>query len=605
MVPQLVYIRKLLAIVGGLACAIPVAVAQHSDLLTETPLRDTREIKVTSGTAITEGQYPFLTAVLSGRSTSLQVAGASVNAAYFGASTQRDFSGELVDCGFATSFCDGVAGKVCAIIFDFPFFDIPVLSPANQLKNCRDSGGIAAIYRPNSEGYFDRFDLTGDQSEIPAVYVYDTNGYHGLLEALSGDARFIAVTGTVPERIHCGGTYLGGAWVLTAAHCVIEESKDGPRTMLPQELLVNVGAHGLNTDKEYVQAVVEIIVGGYRTSGSFAIDDYALLRLDSVPVRGQAVNMVSEETLKALAVDEAPALVLGWGRTQVREPLVVPGLAQSSSNVPLAAVLKLRTNDVCQIQWNDFLQTNSISNLDLQLTDSHVCAAYLALNRDTCQGDSGGPLLVNVGGELQVAGVTSFGLGCGSVNGVPGVYARTPSFSQWVYNKTGLSSSDRDRTAFMVASDTFALKTSGGGYFGFTLMGLAALLVCFKRPYRGRRRTGLLAVLLCLGGCSADQSGKATDLTSQPAIDTLEKIDATVVSDQAISATVVSTGCTRADHFDVEHRMDEVCTLIIHRRQPDLCKRSAEAVVLQLPWTLPAACASRQLVFANPRLTDD
>ena len=54
---------------------------------------------------------------------------------------------------------------------------------------------------------------------------------------------------------------------------------------------------------------------------------------------------------------------------------------------------------------------------------------------DSCPGDSGGPLVANVNGAPVQFGVVSFGGDCGV--GLPGVYTRVTTFTEWINGITG------------------------------------------------------------------------------------------------------------------------------------------------------------------------
>ncbi|HEX8537448.1 MAG TPA: trypsin-like serine protease [Cystobacter sp.] len=104
----------------------------------------------------------------------------------------------------------------------------------------------------------------------------------------------------------------------------------------------------------------------------------------------------------------------GWGAT------VENG---GSTATLLAAAMPAVANASCADAYSSYPSIGVVF-------PSNLCAGYQGGGVDTCQGDSGGPLTF-LFGHPQLAGVTSWGLGCARP-GLPGVYARVSSYIEWI-----------------------------------------------------------------------------------------------------------------------------------------------------------------------------
>lgn len=64
-------------------------------------------------------------------------------------------------------------------------------------------------------------------------------------------------------------------------------------------------------------------------------------------------------------------------------------------------------------------------------TESHICLRLMMSVNCDSQGDGGGPLVCQDDGFYDLAGLVSWGFGCGRVD-VPGVYVKVSSFIGWI-----------------------------------------------------------------------------------------------------------------------------------------------------------------------------
>ncbi|KAM7299838.1 clotting factor G beta subunit [Ixodes scapularis] len=156
--------------------------------------------------------------------------------------------------------------------------------------------------------------------------------------------------------------------------------------------------------------------------------DVALLVLDASARRRRLRRPFACLPDAGAEPDKDQAIVLGWGHNgfggRVHTHL-------QEVRVPLVA------NDVCNESYSAL--ENYAREFPRGVNDDFVCAGNLTYGGvDACQQDSGGPLVMETtrNGQkvLEVVGVVSFGVGCGSPN-FPGVYARVSTYRDWILNK--------------------------------------------------------------------------------------------------------------------------------------------------------------------------
>jgi len=214
----------------------------------------------------------------------------------------------------------------------------------------------------------------------------------------------------------CGGALIDGSHILTAAHSI--------KDYKPEDLRIRLGEWDVNNDSEFYTHIefdaTDIFVHEEFYPGNL-YNDIAMIRLKGYVdfTRNPHVSPVClPDHLEDYAGQRCH--VTGWGKDAFN--------GGAYQHVLKEVELPIHNHRQCE----NMLKRTRLGP-SFQLHQGFICAGGEE-GKDACKGDGGGPLVCEINGISQLAGIVSWGIGCGEQS-VPGVYVKVSHYGTWIQDQ--------------------------------------------------------------------------------------------------------------------------------------------------------------------------
>ncbi|KAK0181219.1 hypothetical protein PV327_003521 [Microctonus hyperodae] len=219
-------------------------------------------------------------------------------------------------------------------------------------------------------------------------------------DAKPGEIPYQVSLQTLGSFHFCGGSVLNKNYVITAAHCVVNQDVNTMKIVAATTDL---------TDPKSTHEVEKIIIHEKYDSYDSWRNDIALIKVKTEFVANSVLSFVPLPTPSQEIPAESVAVVSGWGRLWQ---------GGSSPKVLQKTEIFIASQNYCEKKYNE-------QGYDIHST--HICAHDPVEETGSCHGDSGGPLTV----EGKLVGLVSWAMGC-AMTDYPTVYTRVPEYLDWI-----------------------------------------------------------------------------------------------------------------------------------------------------------------------------